>query len=374
MFKHRFFTFLQDICGIIISMRLSKRIDKALAITLGVILSLIFWMFITHSISNTYAETEDGNYIESENHFVTFYDNGEKLIVKTNAETVGEAIDRAGYTLADSDIVEPSRDTKIDADNFFINIYRSRPAVVRDGDTEKYIMTASYDAKNVAKEAGFTVYDGDEVKMVLNRSFLEVGAASVYEITRNGGRTITEETEIAFTERTVKDYNLAPGVKEVRQLGELGLKKSTYNVLYVNNKEVTRNLVSEEIIKQPVERIVAVGASQIERHPLTASMGRNRYTVAKSDGTIIERQETFYDLDMSKVIHFCGTSYSVRADGVKVDQDGYVLVAADLSRYPRCSVVETSLGAGKVYDTGTFVLTNPEQFDIATDWTNRNGR
>lgn len=355
-------------------MRLSKKIDKALIITLGIILTLIFGMFITKGISNTYADTEDGVYVESEKHFVNFYDEGQKLIVKTDAKTVGDALSRAGYKLADSDKVEPSLDTVIDSDNFFINIYRSRPALVMDGKTERYVMTASYDAKNVAKEAGFTVYDGDEVKMVLNRNFLEAGAASVYEITRNGGRTITEETEISFTETTIKDYNLAPGQKEVRQLGELGTKKSTYNVLYVDNKEVERTLISEEVIKQPVERIVAVGASQIERHPLTAGMGRNRYTVTKADGTIIEREETFYDLDMSKVIHFCGSSYSVRADGVKVDQDGYVLVAANLSLYPRCSVVETSLGAGKVYDTGTFAVSNPEQFDIATDWTNRNGR
>ena len=76
---------------------------------------------------------------------------------------------------------------------------------------------------------------------------------------------------------------------------------------------------------------------------------------------------------MGVVIRNCGTSYSVRADGVKVDQDGYVLVAANLSRYPRCSVVETSLGAGKVYDTGGFAAGNPEQFDLATDWSDHNG-
>ena len=72
----------------------------------------------------------------------------------------------------------------------------------------------------------------------------------------------------------------------------------------------------------------------------------------------------------------CGTSnsYTVRADGAKVDSDGYVLVAAHLGRYQRCSVVETSLGPGKVYDTGTFANSNPEQFDLATDWTNRDGR
>ena len=82
---------------------------------------------------------------------------------------------------------------------------------------------------------------------------------------------------------------------------------------------------------------------------------------------------------MSRVMQYrladgCGDgTYTVRDDGVKVDYEGYVLVAANLDRYPLCSVVETSLGLGKVYDTGTFASTNPEQFDIATDWTNRNG-
>ena len=103
-------------------------------------------------------------------------------------------------------------------------------------------------------------------------------------------------------------------------------------------------------------------------------MGRNRYTAKNLNGDYVERQETYYDLPMSGVMAFCGkSSYTVREDGAKVDDEGYILVAADLSRYPRCSIVETSLGLGKVYDTGTFATTNPEQFDLATDWTNRNG-
>ena len=72
---------------------------------------------------------------------------------------------------------------------------------------------------------------------------------------------------------------------------------------------------------------------------------------------------------------FCGkSSYFVRDDGVKIDDEGYILIAANLSRYPRCSVVETSLGLGKVYDTGSFATVNPEQFDIATDWSNHDGK
>ena len=104
-------------------------------------------------------------------------------------------------------------------------------------------------------------------------------------------------------------------------------------------------------------------------------MGRNYYTTANLAGETVERQETYYDLPMSGVMSFCGkSSYSVRDDGAKVDEDGYVLVAANLSRYPRCSIVQTSLGAGKVYDTGGFAASNPEQFDLATDWSNHDGR
>ena len=357
-------------------MRLSRKIDQALGFVVVISLIIVFGVFFNATPRNTFADSDnlDSNYSSDEANFVTFYDEGKKLTVKTDAKTVGEAIERANIVLNASDKVEPSLETEINANNFFINIYRARPVVVKDGKITKYIMTANRDLKMIAREAGLVIYDGDEIDFVPNNDFLEVGAATTYKITRNGGRTLTIEEEIPFNERTEKDYNLAPGVSEVRQLGEVGVKKTTYNILYVDNVEVSRELLSEEVIKEPVERIVAVGASQIERSPLTPGKGRNRYTVTKPDGTIIERQETFYDLNMSVVMGYCGGGgYSVRTDGVKVDKDGYVLVAANLSRYPRCSIVETSLGAGKVYDTGGFAANNPEQFDLATDWSNHDG-
>ena len=357
-------------------MKLSRNLDKVLTVIAvffaGFILSVCY---VGNSNLRTFADTEDDTYIENVEHFVTFYDDGERLTVRTTANTVGEAISRVGIILNPADIVEPGLSEKIDSDNFFINIHRARPVIVKEDKIEKYIMTASYEPKTVAKEAGLTVYDGDDIKIAMNKNFLEAGIVEVYEIIRNGGRMITEDVEIPFEEETIKDYNLAPGVSEVRQLGEVGLRVLTYEAFYENNVEVERVLVSEEVKREPVTRIVAVGASEIERTPLTASMGRNRYTVRKAEGTVIERQETYYDLPMSGVMGFCGGgTYHIREDGAKVDDDGYVLVAAALDRYPRCSVVETSLGLGKVYDTGTFAASNPEQFDLATDWTNRDGR
>ncbi|MBR3236608.1 G5 domain-containing protein [Candidatus Saccharibacteria bacterium] len=354
---------------------MNKKFKWTLLFGMAFLLSFLVAVLLSAATRSTFAQGDDESMFQKmgEMSFVTFYDEGKKLTVKTEAKTVGEALDRANILINQGDIVEPSVDSEINMDNFFINIHRARPVMVRDGVVEKYLMSASFDAKTVAEEAGFTIYDGDEIKIASNNNFLETGLSTIYEITRNGGRVLTVDEEIPFKEETVKDYDLKPEMSEVRQLGEVGTKRLSYNVLYKDGKEISRELIGEETIRNPVNRIVAVGASEIERHPLTVGMGRNYYTVKKSDGSTVLRQETYYDLNMNVVIRYCGKSYTVREDGAKVDQDGYILVAANLKRYPRCSVVETSLGPGKVYDTGGFAAGNPEQFDLATDWSNHDG-
>lgn len=83
-------------------------------------------------------------------------------------------------------------------------------------------------------------------------------------------------------------------------------------------------------------------------------------------------KETYYNLNMSGVINImCGMgnndTYWVREDGAKMLGD-YIIVAADLSKYPRGTIVETSLGKGIVCDTGSFTKNSDTQLDIATDW------
>ena len=54
----------------------------------------------------------------------------------------------------------------------------------------------------------------------------------------------------------------------------------------------------------------------------------------------------------------------VADDGTIRDGDGYIVVASDLSYLSRGSVVMTSLGPGKVYDTGCAYGT----IDIYVNW------
>lgn len=241
-------------------MELSRKFDKIIYGIIAVTAVIFVGCLVkTYSI-NTYAESE--TYEGAAAKFVTFHDDNDKLTVKTDAITVGEALDRAGVIINPGDIVEPGLTSEINADNFHINIYRAHPVVVKDGVVEKYLMTASYDARTIMAEADITIYDGDEVELVANEGFLENGVANVYEVTRNGGRTVTVESEIPFSEETVDDPAMDEGKTEVRQLGEVGTKRTTYNAYYIDNVEVSREIASEEITREPVTRITAVGTKK----------------------------------------------------------------------------------------------------------------
>lgn len=83
-------------------------------------------------------------------------------------------------------------------------------------------------------------------------------------------------------------------------------------------------------------------------------------------------KETYYNLNMNKIVDAMkrlgvNSEYWVRNDGVKMYGD-YIMCAADLSVYPRGSIVETSLGTGIVCDTGVFVKSTGIVLDIATAW------
>lgn len=83
-------------------------------------------------------------------------------------------------------------------------------------------------------------------------------------------------------------------------------------------------------------------------------------------------KETYYNLDMKKVVEKAKSKgikgpYWETKDGLKM-YGYYIILAANYDTHPYGSVVETSLGFGKVLDTGAFAQDNPTQIDLAVTW------
>lgn len=78
-------------------------------------------------------------------------------------------------------------------------------------------------------------------------------------------RTVTETRSIPFPKRTVKDSSLAKGKTRVRTRGVAGVQKLTYEVTVTDGVETARKLVRQEVTRQPVAEVVAVGTKETRR-------------------------------------------------------------------------------------------------------------
>jgi uncharacterized protein YabE (DUF348 family) len=342
----------------------------------------------------------------------------------TRASTVGEFIKRANIKLGPNDIVEPDKNTVISGDDFKINVYRARPVTIIDQGKRIQAYSAATTPRSVAAQVGITVYPEDRLDLEIPDNFLRdgvLGEKVVIErstfvylnlygsaqstrthartvgdlldergvklasddnvspvpntpisanmqifVTRPGVQVVTREEEIPMPVEEIRDDSLSLGARAMRQQGAPGKRLVTFQV-QLENGQVSQHQIQSVVVQEPVKQIVAVGTRPVSG--LTKAKGVFHFT----DSNGVTHRETYYDLPMNGVMRACGGTYSVRPDGVKVDQDGYILVAANLRIYPRCSVVETSLGAGKVYDTGGFATHHPHGFDLATDWSNNDG-
>ena len=383
----------------------------------GLALVCLLWFSFAHP-APTHAEND---------RVITIYHDGIEQTVVTDASTIADALKRGGVNLGKYDAVEPSRDTQLVAPSYDVNVYRARPVTVVDGNNRHEIMSPHTSARQIAADAGVKLYDEDTydltriddfvtdggvgLKMTIHRALpvtlnlyskmlsvrtqsktvgdllhekgivldvrdgtnpsasSPIAAGMTVQVYRDGVQTMTVEEGIAFPVRQIGDADRPVGYKAVQTPGILGAKQVTYEVTMKGGVEAGRTPIQSVVTRQPVTQVEVVGVKP-GAGGLSQSKGVNFFTDSKG----VTHRETYYDLSMNGVMKFCNGTYSIRTDGVKVDQDGYVLVAADLSRYPRCSIVETSLGLGKVYDTGAFISVYPDGFDLATDWSNHDGR
>lgn len=381
---------------------------------------LLSFLAVSHVQAAADTETSNGR-------LITIYDRGQKRVILTHAQTVSGAVKDAGIKLSSDDVVEPKATSKLVASNYTVNIYRARPVIVVDGMMRQKIMTAAQTAKAIVASVNGTLQDEDVVTMSANENIVADGAGVVLtidratsftlklygkvmttysqedtvgemldkkgiklatndtvsiarstpltagmtvEVWREGVQTTTVEEVVDFPVRTVIDADQPVGYHEIQTVGTKGKKDVVYEITAEGGKEISRKIIQSVVTEQPKEQVEIMG-SKPSPGSLTKSKGAQQYRDSKG----VVHRETYYDLPMNIVMGACGGGrYTVRVDGAKVDKDGYILVAAHLGNYPRCSIVETSMGLGKVYDTGGFTAKHPYGFDLATDWTKSDGR
>lgn len=241
----------------------------------------------------------------------------------------------------------------------------SRLVTFHDRGQDRVILTHATSVADALKDAQISVDPKDDVEPAINSSLSSTDAAVIIYRARP-----VLVIDGAFRERILTPAQSPNEIAKAIGIDGVGDKDQATitNGNFVDDGASTI-LTIKRATPEPVAPVKVAFAPTAQA--LTKSRGAQLWT----DSSGVTHRETYYDLLMNIVITACGPSdYTIRYDGAKVDKDGYVLVAANYGVYPRCSVVETSMGPGKVYDTGGFATRYPHGFDLATDWTNYDGR
>ncbi len=182
-------------------------------------------------------------------------DNDETILVPTNGGTVSDILKTNNIKISDEDIVYPSLNT-VAYNRMQLEIKRAMDVTVKTYDEEQSLIMYEGTVADALDEAGIE-YDEDDLiapdleaaladKMLITFDLVEI-------------KIITEEVTVEYETEYGETSTVLKGLYAITQKGKDGSAEVTYEVKYINGVESSRKAIKENMIKEPVNKIVLNG-------------------------------------------------------------------------------------------------------------------
>lgn len=270
-------------------------------------------------------------------HTITLITSDNRLLIKTTATTIGQALIQTGLQVYNSDFIDPPLSTPIDSDL----TVTFRPArditLLMDGETIR-IKTSQVLVGQALAATGYTLLGLDQSVPAPSEPLPEDGTISIKRIYE----TIDlQEKAIPFTKKYQYSVDQPAGEQKVLQTGENGLSISRLRIQYSDRKEIKRTTESETIIRQPTDSIIQL-SSQTPVLSLETPSGQLQYW------SVVQMYATSYSPCRSGTTK---CSYGT-ASGLPVKHGVVALVPSLFNQLVGTRVYIPSYGIGVVGDVG----------------------
>ncbi|MBW8351011.1 ubiquitin-like domain-containing protein [Bacillus sp. IITD106] len=205
---------------------------------------------------------------------VTIQDGDHEKDVYTTAKTVKEFMESQRLNINDHDKLNYSLEDPI-YENLKLVIDRAFPLVLKNGEQEEEVWSTSTTVADFLEQQGITLGKMDRVEPDLDKNVEPNGEIKIVRVEKV---TDVVEEPIDYTIVTRKDSTLAKGTEKLVQQGKEGLLKKEYEVTKENGKEVSRELIAETKVRESINKIVAVGTKE-----LVAQVSRGTTAAASSE-------------------------------------------------------------------------------------------
>ncbi len=252
---------------------------------------------------------------------------GKIQTVQTTDDVVSEILAKANVAYTEHDAITPAADAEVGPDNR-IAIEKAYEVTLIDGKEEQKLWSTSTTVADFLKKHNISLNELDRVEQKMDELILpnsEIQIVRVEKVTD----VVEEETNFAVV--TKKDDSLLKGKEKVVETGEKGSVARTYEVVKENGVEVSRNIVSEKVTKEPKKKVVAVGTKV-----MTASANVSRGTKTSAAPT---KGSEFYVTATAYTAN-CNGCTGVTATGINLKSNPEVkVIAVDPSVIPLGSKV-----------------------------------
>ncbi|MFT8347786.1 3D domain-containing protein [Clostridium saccharoperbutylacetonicum] len=192
---------------------------------------------------------------------------GKEETFVTYKGTVKDVLQERGIQLAEKDKVQPSLESKVSAKET-IELKRAIPVEIKANGIQLKVQTAEDTVKDMLEAEQDTLKDQgisfdedvDEVSPSLDS---KVEENSNVQLVKVDTKDLVEKQPINFDTIVENDEKLDTSVQKVKSDGVNGQKEITYQVVYKDGVEVSRNVKSAKTIVEPQNKVVIKGTGQV---------------------------------------------------------------------------------------------------------------
>jgi 3D (Asp-Asp-Asp) domain-containing protein len=189
---------------------------------------------------------------------------GQTQSYRSFQQTVADVLQESKIPVGPGDRVTPALDAKVWT-GIQISIVRAVPLTVTVGGSRREVRLPATTVAEALSLMNVVVRSQDRVSPELSAALVPGMGITVV---RRDARTWVERSPMPFAVQTVLDGNVLKGQQVVRAPGQPGLQDRIIRTEYADGRAVATQTLAEEVVKEPVPRIIAIGTK-----PLIATQG-----------------------------------------------------------------------------------------------------